>query len=73
MKEKIIENLDLFYIFSIDIFIGYCSKIHLFKADKRQRKPRSRQYRNAWKLILQASVGKESCVRSPVKFREAGF
>ncbi|MEH2052699.1 hypothetical protein [Nostoc sp.] len=27
----------------------------------------------AWELILQASVGKESCVRSPVKFPEAGF
>ncbi|MEH2111764.1 group I intron-associated PD-(D/E)XK endonuclease [Nostoc sp.] len=68
-----IENLDLFYIFPIDIFIGYGSEIHLVEAEKRQRKPRSAQYRNAWELILQASVGKESCVRSPVKFPEASF
>ncbi|MEH1851424.1 MAG: group I intron-associated PD-(D/E)XK endonuclease [Nostoc sp.] len=68
-----IENLDLFYIFPIDIFISYGSEIHLVEAEKRQRKPRSAQYRNAWELILQASVGKESCVRSPVKFPEAGF
>jgi PD-(D/E)XK endonuclease len=68
-----IENLDLFYIFPIDIFIGYGSEIHLVEIEKRQRKPRSAQYRNAWELISQASVGKESCVRSPVQFQDAEF
>jgi PD-(D/E)XK endonuclease len=56
-----IENLDLFYIFPIDIFIGYGSEIHLVEIENRQRKPRSTEYRNAWELISQASVGKESC------------
>ncbi|URD50796.1 group I intron-associated PD-(D/E)XK endonuclease [Chroococcidiopsis sp. CCNUC1] len=48
-----IENLDLFYVFPVDVFIGYGSEIHLVEAEKRQRKPRSANYRDAWKLILQ--------------------
>ena len=48
-----LENLDLFYVFPIDVFIGYGSEIHLVEAEKRQRKPRSIAYRNAWHLILQ--------------------
>ncbi|MBD2304172.1 endonuclease [Chroococcidiopsis sp. FACHB-1243] len=48
-----IENLDLFYIFPVDVFIEYGSEIHLVEAEKRQRKPRSANYRDAWKLILQ--------------------
>ncbi len=69
-----IETLDLFYVFPVDVFIDYGSEVHLVEAEKRQRKPRSAQYRNAWELILQASsIGKESCVRSPVQFQEASF
>ncbi|BAY61937.1 putative endonuclease [Calothrix brevissima NIES-22] len=60
-----IEKLDLFYIFPIDVFIGYGSEIHLVETEKRQRKPRSAEYRDAWELILQA-VSKENCVCSPV-------
>ncbi|MFN6466127.1 MAG: group I intron-associated PD-(D/E)XK endonuclease [Nostoc sp. DedVER02] len=68
-----IEKLDLFYVFPVDVFIDYGSEVHLVEAEKRQRKPRSAQYRNAWELILAKSLGKESCVRAPVKFPEAGF
>ncbi|MEH1884438.1 group I intron-associated PD-(D/E)XK endonuclease [Nostoc sp.] len=68
-----IENLDLFYIFPIDIFIGYGSEIHLVEAEKRQRKPRSAQYRNAWELISAKSLSQESCVYSPVELEKAGF
>jgi PD-(D/E)XK endonuclease len=57
-----IEKLDLFYVFPVDVFIDYGSEVHLVEAEKRQRKPRSAQYRNSWELILQASIGKESCV-----------
>jgi PD-(D/E)XK endonuclease len=49
-----VENLDLFYIFPVAVFIGYGSKIHLVEAEKRQQKPRSALYRDAWELILQA-------------------
>ena len=48
-----LENLDVFYVFPIDVFIGYGSEIHLVEAEKRQRKPRSTAYRSAWHLILQ--------------------
>ncbi len=46
-----VENIDLFYIFPVDVFISYGSEIHIVEAEKRQRKPRSAQYRNAWELI----------------------
>lgn len=68
-----IEKLDLFYIFPVDVFIGYGSEVHLVEAEKRQRKPRSAQYREAWELISQASLSKENCVRSPVQLKEAEF
>lgn len=48
-----LENLDLFYVFPVDVFISYGSEIHLVEAEKRQRKPRSTVYRNAWHLISQ--------------------
>jgi PD-(D/E)XK endonuclease len=50
-----IENLDLFYVFPVEVFIAYGSEIHLVEAEKRQRKPRSSQYRNAWHLMLEVS------------------
>ncbi|MBD2364062.1 endonuclease [Anabaena minutissima FACHB-250] len=67
-----IEPLDIFYVFPVDVFIGYGSEIHLVETEKRQRQPRSAKYREAWELILQA-VDKESFVFSPVQFGEAGF
>ncbi|KJH72290.1 group I intron-associated PD-(D/E)XK endonuclease [Aliterella atlantica] len=56
-----IEQLDLFYVFPVDIFIGYGSEIHLVEATKRQRKTRSANYRDAWGLILQRAKQKEAC------------
>jgi len=66
-----LQNLDLFYVFPVDVFIGYGSEIHLVEADKRQRKPRSSEYRDAWELISQWAAHRETCMRSPVKFGEA--
>lgn len=54
-----IDNLDLFYIFPVVVFIAYGSEIHLVEAEKRQRKPRSAQYRDAWELIWQRANGRE--------------
>lgn len=48
-----LADLDLFYVFPIDVFISYGSEIHLVEAEKRQRKPRSTAYRSAWQLIPQ--------------------
>ena len=68
-----LAGADLFYVFPAEVFIGYGSEIHLVEADKRQRKPRSAEYRDAWCLILQWAVRRETCVRSPVKFGEAFY
>jgi len=66
-----IEHLDLFYIFPVEVFIGYASEIHMVEADKRQRKPVSAEYRDAWGLILQWATHRETGMGSPVKFGEA--
>jgi len=44
---------DLFYVFPAEVFNSYGSEIHLVEASRRQRKPKSADYRNAWELILQ--------------------
>jgi PD-(D/E)XK endonuclease len=54
-----IEELDVFYVMPSDVFISYGSEIHLVETVKRQRKPKSGQYRNAWNLILQGLPQKE--------------
>jgi hypothetical protein len=46
-----VESLDLFYVFPVEVFIDYGSEIHLVEAEKRQRKPRSAQYRDSWHLM----------------------
>ncbi len=66
-----LANLDLFYVFPVDVFIGYASEIHMVEADKRQRKPNSAKYRDAWNLILQWATREETRTLSPVKFGEA--
>jgi hypothetical protein len=51
---------DLFYVFPVDVFISYGSEIHMVEADKRQRKPKSANYRDAWNLISQWAAGEET-------------
>ena len=56
-----IDEKDIFYIMPAEVFISYGSEIHLVKEEKRQRKPRSFQYREAWELVrgVAADVGNE--------------
>ena len=49
-----IEEKDVFYVFPVDVFVSYRSGIQLIEAEKRQRKPRSAEYRNAWNLLTSA-------------------
>ena len=67
-----LPDRDLFYVFPVDVFISYASEVHLVEADKRQRKPRSAIYRDAWDQILQWAAQKETPARQPVKLGEAG-
>jgi hypothetical protein len=51
-----LESLEVFYVMPSEVFISYGSEIHLIETSKRQRKPRSAEYRDAWSLILQRAV-----------------
>ncbi|GAA4410762.1 hypothetical protein GCM10023187_35760 [Nibrella viscosa] len=55
----------------MDVFISYGSEIHLIETDRRQRKPRSADYKDAWMLIEQRAVLKETSICTPVKLGEA--
>lgn len=46
-----IEDLNVFYIMPIEAFLSYGSEIHLVEDEKRQRKPKSAAYREAWELL----------------------
>ena len=46
---------NIFYVYPIAVFIGFGSEIHMVEAEKRQRKPQSFVYRNAWHLIAPES------------------
>ena len=66
-----LRDLDVFYVFPVSVFISYASEVHLVEADRRQRKPRSAQYRDAWDLILHWAAQEETRARQPVKLGEA--
>ena len=66
-----VNELGLFYIFPVDVFIAYGSQIHIVEAAKRQRKPRSAKYREAWELISNWAASREILMRQPVKIGEA--
>ncbi len=57
-----VADQDVFYVFPVEVFISYTSEIHLVEANRRQRKPRSSAYRDAWELILQWAAHKETYV-----------
>lgn len=46
-----IQDLELFYVMPSDIFNQYGASISLVVSDKRQRKPKSDTYKEAWYLI----------------------
>ena len=49
----------IFYVFPVSIFIGFGSTLSLVETDKRQRKPKSANYREAFELISQWAATKE--------------
>ena len=55
-----LQQLQVFYIFPVSIFTSYKSGIQIVESRKRQRKPRSVDYRDAWNLILQWATRKET-------------
>ncbi len=55
-----IPEKNIFYVFPVEVFIGYGSTVSLVEADRRQRKPRSATYRNVFELISQWAASKET-------------
>ncbi|GAB4463028.1 MAG: hypothetical protein OHK0029_31000 [Armatimonadaceae bacterium] len=66
-----IADIDVFYIFPVQVFTGYASEIHMVESDKRQRKPRSVAYRDAWHLIERWAACRETDMCLSVEFGEA--
>ncbi len=62
---------DIFYVFPVNVFIGYGSEIHFVEVNKRQRKPKSAMFRDAWELLSQWAALHESACQYSVKFGEA--
>ncbi len=54
-----LESKDLFYVFPVEVFIRFGSEIHMVELDKRQRKPVSAKYRDAWDLIQHWAASRE--------------
>ena len=46
-----ISDLDTFYIMPVLVFNSYKSEISLVETSKRQRKPKSAEYREQWDLL----------------------
>ncbi len=55
-----IDDLDIFYIMPSEVFISYGSEIHLIETSKRQRKPKSAIYREAWEMIERRAASMET-------------
>jgi len=66
-----LDEADVFYVMPIAAFISYGSGVSFVEADKRQRKPRSVEYRGRWDLLSSWASRSETAERSPVKFGEA--
>lgn len=65
-----IEDLDVCYIFPSAVFISYGGAISLVEAEKRQRKPRSANYRESWDMIEEWASYRETDMRQSLKFGE---
>ena len=52
----------VFYVFPVEVFIGYGSSLSFVESDKRQRKPKSANYREAFELISQWAAPKVTLV-----------
>jgi len=46
-----LDKIDVFYLMPAEVFLSYKSEIHFVESEKRQRKPRSSEFREAWHLL----------------------
>lgn len=50
-----IQELGTFYVMPVEVFLSFGSEIHLVEEEKRQRKPRSAEYREGWGRIEEST------------------
>ncbi|MBI3292585.1 MAG: endonuclease [Elusimicrobia bacterium] len=62
---------NVFYVYPVTVFISFASEIHMVEVEKRQRRPRSSAYRDAWNLITPWALQEGTSARLPVKVGEA--
>jgi len=48
-----LPEIRIFYVFPVNVFIGFGSTLSLVETGERQRKPKSANYREAFELISQ--------------------
>ncbi|MBN2097340.1 MAG: endonuclease [Candidatus Omnitrophica bacterium] len=53
-----IADLSVFYVMPVSVFSRYGSTITLVESDKRQRRPRSANYRERWDLLSNGSLSR---------------
>lgn len=63
-----LEDCHVFYIMPIAVFSNYRSSISLIEKTKRQRKPKSAPYREAWHLLSEWVTQPETVEQTPTKF-----
>lgn len=54
-----LEEIDVYYVMPFSVFTSYGSEIHFSETARRQRKPKSWDFREAWDLILHWAVSEE--------------
>ncbi|MEZ4950377.1 MAG: group I intron-associated PD-(D/E)XK endonuclease [Saprospiraceae bacterium] len=54
-----LQEIDVCYVMPNSVFTSYGSEIHFSETTRRQRKPKSWIYREAWDLILHWAVSEE--------------
>jgi hypothetical protein len=66
-----IESLHVFYVIPVTVFSNFSSTITLIETMKRQRKPKSNDYRERWSLLSEWARQSEMAEGKPVKLGEA--
>lgn len=51
-----LDSPHVFYVMPISVFSGFGSTLSLIEADKRQRKPKSVEYREKWDLLFNGAL-----------------
>lgn len=61
----------VFYVMPVDVFVTYTSSVCMVESQKRQRRPRSAEYRERWDLLSAWAPCSETGKCTSVKFGEA--